>query len=98
VIALIVTLECTTSVLSGVAPLAKLVVIFNSCVPGAMIVVVLLKAQPHLSRTAAAISKVYLPTYLIAIFSIAGWTTLGLLVTIPVSSDDPTPMICPAKW
>jgi hypothetical protein len=98
VIALIVTLDCTTSVLSGVAPLAKLVVIFNSSVPGAMIVVVLLKAQPHLSRTAAAISKVYLPTYLIAIFSIAGWTTLGLLVTIPVSSDDPTPMICPSKW
>jgi predicted permease len=98
VIALIVTLDCTTGVLSGVAPLAKLVVIFNSCVPGAMIVVVLLKAQPHLSRTAAAISKVYLPTYLIAIFSMAGWTTLGLLVTIPASSDDPTPMICPAKW
>jgi predicted permease len=98
VISLIVTLDCTTGVLSGVAPLAKLVVIFNSCVPGAMIVVVLLKAQPHLSRTAAAISKVYLPTYLIAIFSMAGWTTLGLLVTIPASSDDPTPMICPAKW
>jgi hypothetical protein len=94
VIGLIVTLDCATAVLSSVPPLAKLVVIFNASVPGALIVVVLLKAQPHLGDTAAAISKVYLPTYLIAIFTMAGWTALGLYVTLPVSDDNPTPLIC----
>jgi hypothetical protein len=69
--------------LSGVPALAKLVVLINACLPGALIVVVLLKSNPALSDTAAAVAKVYLPSYLLSIVTIAAWTAVGLLVTIP---------------
>jgi hypothetical protein len=63
--------------------LAKLVLIVNSSVPGALIIVVLLKSQPELNETANVVAKVYFPTYIISIVSIAAWTALGLIVSIP---------------
>lgn len=75
-------LECS-GYLSAVPDLAKLVIIVNASVPGALIIVVLLKARPELDDTTAAVAKVYLPTYLVSIVSIAGWTALGLWLTLP---------------
>ena len=84
VVGTIVGLDCGgSSFLRGVPNLAKLVVIINSCLPGALIVVVLLKSNPSLSETAAAVAQMYLPSYLLSIVSIAGWTALGLYVTLP---------------
>jgi hypothetical protein len=84
VVGTIVGLDCGgTSFLQGVPNLAKLVVIVNSCLPGALIVVVLLKSNPSLSESATAVAQVYLPSYLLSIVSIAAWTALGLYVTLP---------------
>eukprot|EP00539_Tryblionella_compressa_P008201 CAMPEP_0178767190 /NCGR_PEP_ID=MMETSP0744-20121128/19501_1 /TAXON_ID=913974 /ORGANISM="Nitzschia punctata, Strain CCMP561" /LENGTH=651 /DNA_ID=CAMNT_0020423033 /DNA_START=137 /DNA_END=2092 /DNA_ORIENTATION=+ len=85
VVGLILALDCSpgSSILSNVPNLAKLVIIINSALPGALIVVVLLKAKEELADTAAAVSKVYLPSYLISIFSIAAWSAIGLWVTLP---------------
>jgi predicted permease len=57
VVGAIVGLDCGTSVLSSVPPLAKLVVIVNASLPGALVVVVLLKSNPDLAETAAAVAK-----------------------------------------
>lgn len=84
VVGTIVGLDCGgAGLLDGVPNLAKLVVIVNSCLPGALIVVVLLKSNPSLSESAAAVAQVYLPSYLLSIISIAAWTALGLYVTLP---------------
>jgi len=84
VVGTIVGLDCGgAGLLDGVPNLAKLVVIVNSCLPGALIVVVLLKSNPSLSESAAAVAQVYLPSYLLSIITIAGWTALGLYVTLP---------------
>jgi hypothetical protein len=79
---IIVGLDCGGWI-DTVPNLAKLVVIINSCLPGALIVVVLLQQQNTLSKAAMVVAKVYLPTYLLSIVTIAGWTALGLWVTLP---------------
>lgn len=66
--------------LNSVPPMAKLVVLINSCLPGAQIIVVLLKSHEELSDSAQAVASVYLPTYIISCFTIAGWTSLGLWI------------------
>ena len=66
--------------------LAKLVIIINSALPGALIVVVLLKSRPELAETAAVVARVYLPSYLLSIVTIAGWTALGLWISIPAET------------
>lgn len=68
--------------------LAKLVVIINAALPGALIVVVLLKSQPSMAETASVVAKVYFPSYLLSIITIAAWTALGLWISLP-SDDDP---------
>jgi len=86
VVATIVGLECSGGgggLLTGVPQLAKLVVIVNSCLPGALIVVVLLKSNPSLSDSATAVAQVYLPSYLLSIVTIAAWTAVGLYITLP---------------
>jgi auxin efflux carrier family protein len=83
VVATILSLNCYTGLLDGVPNLAKLVVMVNSGLPGALIVVVLLKSNPVMADSAAAVAKVYLPTYLLSIVTIAAWTTLGLWITLP---------------
>jgi auxin efflux carrier family protein len=80
--ALMMGLDCG-GLLATVPPLAKLVVIVNAALPGALIVVVLLKSNPALSDTAAVVAKVYLPSYLLSIVTIAAWTAVGLWISIP---------------
>jgi predicted permease len=69
--------------LQGVPPLSKLVVVINASLPGALMVVVLLKSQPALADCAAAVAQVYLPTYLISILTIAAWTSVGMWISLP---------------
>jgi len=63
--------------------LAKLVIIINSALPGALIVVVLLKSQPAMAESASVVATVYLPSYLLSIVTIAAWTALGLWISLP---------------
>lgn len=84
VVGLIMAFDCSSSTaLDSVPNLAKLVIIVNASLPGALIIVVLLKAQEECTDTAAALSKVYLPSYLLSIFTIAAWSAVGLWITIP---------------
>jgi hypothetical protein len=84
VVTLIVVLDCYFgALLASVPPLAKLVVMINSGLPGALIVVVLLKSNAAFAETAASVAQVYLPTYLLSVVTIAAWTTIGLWITVP---------------
>jgi Membrane transport protein len=84
VVLAIVGLDCSGILASaGVPGLAKLVLIVNASVPGALIVVLLIKSDPELHETAAVVAKMYLPTYLFSIVTIAAWTAVGLIVSIP---------------
>jgi hypothetical protein len=84
VVGLILAFDCSSStILNSVPNLAKLVIIVNASLPGALIIVVLLKAKEECSDTAAAVSKVYLPSYLLSIFTIAAWCAVGMWITIP---------------
>jgi len=85
VVGIITGLECG-GWLRSIPDLAKLVVIVNSCVPGAQVIVVILKCQSELAGTAAAVAKIYLPSYLLSIITIAAWTSVGLFVTLPDAS------------
>lgn len=82
VVAIIVGMECG-GWLHNVPDLAKLVLILNSAVPGASTVVVLLKSNSELHETASVLAKAYLPTYIISVVTIAGWTALALYISIP---------------
>jgi hypothetical protein len=78
----IVALECAGA-LGAVSNLSKLVIIINSALPGALIVVVLLKSQPALSESAAVVAKIYFSSYLLSIIPIAAWTSIGLYLSVP---------------
>jgi hypothetical protein len=91
IVGLIVALDCGTGWLNGVPNLAKLVIIINSALPGALIVVVILKSEEEMAETAAAVAKVYLPSYLLSIITIAAWTAVGLWLTLP---DDDGNSVC----
>ncbi len=84
-VGIILALDCTgsSSTLAGVPNLAKLVVIVNSALPAALIIVVILKSKEELADTAATVSRAYLPNYLLSIVTIAAWTGVGLWVTLP---------------
>jgi hypothetical protein len=69
--------------LTDVPNLAKLVVVINAALPGALVVVILLKSQPALSESAAVVAKVYLPSYLLSIVTIAAWASVGLYISLP---------------
>jgi predicted permease len=84
VVLLLLAFDCSSStLLSSVPNLAKFVIIVNASLPGALIVVVLLKSKEECADTAAAVSKVYLPSYLFSIVTIAAWCAVGLWITIP---------------
>ena len=76
-------MDCASDLLSDVPNLAKLVIIINSCLPGALIVVVLLKSQLALGETATVVAKAYFLSYLLSIITIAAWVAVGLWVTLP---------------
>ena len=78
----LVALECAGA-LGTVSNLSKLVLIINSALPGALIVVVLLKSQPALSESAAVVAKIYFSSYLLSIIPIAAWTSIGLYLSVP---------------
>ncbi|CAJ1944553.1 unnamed protein product [Cylindrotheca closterium] len=83
VVGIVLALDCGFHVLDPVPNLALLVVIVNSCLPGASIIVVLLKSQMVLEETATVVAKVYFVCYIVCIFTIAAWTAVGLYITIP---------------
>ncbi len=78
---LIVAGDCG-GILDGVPGLAKLVVIVNSCLPGAQLIVLTLKSR-GLSDSASVVAQVYLPSYLLSVVTIAGWTSLGIIISTP---------------
>lgn len=86
VCALIIVMDCGGT-LDGIPKLAKMIVIVNSCLPGAQIIVLTLKSK-GLSDSASIVAKVYLPSYLLSVVTIAGWSSLGLMISVP--SDDGT--------
>jgi hypothetical protein len=73
--------------LGGIPNLAKMVVIVNAGLPGAQTIVLTLKSK-GLSETASIVAKVYLPSYLLSVVTIAAWTSLGLIISVP--RDDGT--------
>jgi predicted permease len=83
IVGIILALDCGGGLLSQVPNLAKLVIIINSALPGALIVAVILKSKEEMAETAAAVAKVYLPSYLLSIVTISAWTAVGLWVTLP---------------
>jgi predicted permease len=83
IVGIILALDCTGSTLAAVSDLAKLVMIVNASLPGALIIVVILKSREEWADTAAAVSRAYLPNYLLSIVTIAAWTGVGLYVTVP---------------
>lgn len=93
IVALIVGLDCGSDLLMDVHPLSKFVLIINAALPGAQVVIVLLKAREEMADTAAAVAKVYMPSYLLSIITIAAWTSIGLWVTLP---DDDGNIFCRA--
>lgn len=68
------------SILDAVPNMAKMVVIVNSGLPGAQLIVLTLKAK-GLSDSASIVAKVYLPSYLLSVITIAAWTSIGLLIS-----------------
>uniref|UniRef100_A0A7S4K468 Uncharacterized protein n=1 Tax=Odontella aurita TaxID=265563 RepID=A0A7S4K468_9STRA len=81
--AILVGLDCSTNLFGATIPhMAKLVVILNSSIPSAMLVILSLKSE-GLSESAAVLARVYVPSYVLSIFTISGWTSVGLLLSIP---------------
>lgn len=93
IIGIIVGLDCGGNLLSSVPALAKFVIIVNASLPGAQTIIVLLKSNEEMSDTAAAVAKVYMPSYILSIITIALWTSVGLWVTLP---DDDGNSFCQA--
>jgi hypothetical protein len=81
VFALLLRLDCS-GFLDTIPHIAKLVLLIYSAVPGALVVVVILKAE-GLTEEAAAVSKTYLPSYTFSVFTLAMWSSLGLMVFRP---------------
>jgi len=84
VVGLILALDCSGDGFLGNVPnLAKLVIIVNSSLPGALIVIVLLKCDERMAETASVVAKVYMPSYFLSIFTIGAWSAVGLWITLP---------------
>jgi len=77
----LVGLDCG-GVLMEINPLAKMVILLNSAVPGALIVVIVLKTR-ELTETATIVAEVYLPIYLLSVVTISFWSSIGLIISIP---------------
>jgi len=78
---IIVGMDCG-GILSDIPPLAKMVIIVNAGLPGAQLIVITLKSK-GLSGSASIVAQVYLPSYLLSVVTIAAWTSVGLIVSIP---------------
>lgn len=62
----------------SLTPIAKLVLLVNSALPGALIVVVLLKTH-GLTEAALIVSQTYLPSYTLSVITIALWAAIGMM-------------------
>ncbi|KAL7539360.1 hypothetical protein ACHAWF_006385 [Thalassiosira exigua] len=78
---IIIAMDCG-GLLDGIPNLAKMVVIVNAGLPGAQLIVLTLKSK-GLSDSASIVAQVYLPSYLLSVVTIAGWTSLGLVISVP---------------
>lgn len=74
---ILVKLDCA-GLLDSIPNIAKLVLLINSAVPGALVVVVILKAHGFTDE-AAVVSKTYLPTYILSVLTLSMWSTFGLM-------------------
>jgi len=63
---------------SQITPIAKLILLVNSSLPGALIVVVILKAQ-GLTDAASIVSQTYLPSYILSVMTTAAWASIGMI-------------------
>lgn len=81
VFGILLKLDCS-GYLDSIPNLSKLVLLVNSAGPGALIVVVILKAQ-GLADEAAIVSKTYFPSYTLSVISLAMWCILGLTAFHP---------------
>ena len=79
---ILIGLDCGTSLFDTVPHLSKLVVLMNSSVPPAMLVVLSLKSE-GMTESAAVVSKLFTSSYLLSVFSIALWASVGLMLSIP---------------
>jgi len=73
----LIRLDCA-GLLDFIPNIAKLVILINSAVPGALVIVVVLEAHGFADE-AATVSMTYLPTYIISVFTLAMWSTFGLM-------------------
>lgn len=74
---LLIRLDCS-GLIDSIPNIAKLVLLLNSSAPGALVVVVILKAN-GLAEEADAVSNTFLPTYILSIFTYAMWCIFGLI-------------------
>jgi hypothetical protein len=74
VFGILLQLDCSFNI----SPIAKLVLLINSALPGALIVVVILKAH-GLTKAASIVSQTYLPSYTISVVTIAAWSSVGMI-------------------
>mmetsp|Transcript_34901 Transcript_34901/g.70569 ORF Transcript_34901/g.70569 Transcript_34901/m.70569 type:complete len:542 (+) Transcript_34901:215-1840(+) len=87
---ILIGIDCGTSVFDTIPHMAKLVVLLNSSLPSALLVILSLKSE-GLSESASVVAKVYFPSYILSIFTIAGWASVGLILSIP---DDDGKYFC----
>mmetsp|Transcript_15538 Transcript_15538/g.29491 ORF Transcript_15538/g.29491 Transcript_15538/m.29491 type:complete len:460 (-) Transcript_15538:1640-3019(-) len=87
VCAVIIAMDCGGA-LDNVPNLAKMVVIVNSGLPGAQLIILTLKSK-GLSDSASVVAEVYIPSYLLSVITVAAWASLGLAISVP--SEDGTP-------
>ena len=74
---LLLRLDCS-GLLGSVPNIAKLVLLVNAAVPGALVVVVILKSE-GLTDEAAAVSNTYLSSYGLSVLTLAIWCSIGLM-------------------
>jgi len=79
---ILIGLDCGTSLFDTIPHLEKLVIIVNSSVPPAMLVILSLKSE-GMSESAAVVSKLFTSSYLLSVISIAGWAAMGLMLSLP---------------
>ena len=93
VCAILIGLDCSTSLFNTVPHLSKLVVLLNSSIPPAMLVVLSLKSE-GMSESASVVSKLFTSSYILSVFTIAGWASVGLMLSIP---DDDGKYFCETR-
>ena len=50
--------------------------------PGAQLIILTLKSK-GLSESASIVARVYLPSYILSIITIAAWSSIGLMISVP---------------